>query len=177
MARFLDKQVLFEGRKIKLEIHHYEREDGGRFQMEIINHPGAVVILPLLNNGQVILIRNRRHAVGQILLELPAGTIDHGEEPINCAGRELQEETGYLAGRLNPIGAFYSSPGVMSERMFAFAAYDLQQGETALEADEEIELEKVSFDEAIDMIRTGLITDAKTIATLLMFQQFHRAGR
>jgi ADP-ribose pyrophosphatase len=174
MARLIDKQVLFEGRKVKLEIHHMEHEDGRRFQMEVINHPGAVVILPILKTGEVILIRNRRHAIGQVLLELPAGTIDKGEEPMNCAGRELQEETGYLAGRLKLIGTFFSSPGVMTERMFAFAAYDLRQTESALEADEEIETEKVRFEDAMELVRTGNIVDAKTIATLLMFDRFHR---
>ena len=121
-----------------------------------------------------MLIRNRRYAVGQILLELPAGTLEKGEEPMNCAGRELLEETGYLTARLKPIGNFYSSPGILSEKMYAFAAYDLEKKESALEAGEEIELQPVTFDEAIEMIKSGEIHDGKTITALLMYDRYYR---
>jgi ADP-ribose pyrophosphatase len=173
--RLIDKQKIYSGKKVKLEVHHLEREEDGRkFQREVVVHPGAVVVLPLLGEGRVLLIRNRRYAVGQVLLELPAGTLDPGENPMNCAGRELLEETGYLATRLQPIGNFYSSPGVLSEKLYAFAAYDLEKSQTALEEGEEIESFPVSLAEAIEMIRTGEIQDAKTIAALLMYDRFHR---
>ena len=136
-------------------------------------HPGAVVVLPILPDGRVMLIRNKRYTIDQYLVELPAGTLEKGEDPINCAGRELVEETGYLAGRLKPIGAFYSSPGILTERLYAFAAYDLQKQSQALEEGEEIEPMPARLDDAIDMIRTGQIQDAKTIAALLMFERFH----
>jgi len=171
--RLIDRQQIYAGKKIKLEIHHLEDEEGRRHQREVVIHPGAVVVLPLLPDNHVLLIRNRRYAVGQILLELPAGTLDKGESPMNCAGRELLEETGYLAARLQPLGNFYSSPGVLSEKMYAFAAYDLEKSQAALEEGEEIELQPASLVEAIQMIRDGQIQDAKTIATLLIYERFY----
>lgn len=171
----VEKQVIFNGSKVKLELHHLENEDGQRMRREVCVHQGAVVILPLRSDGSVLLIRNKRYAVGgQILVELPAGTLEKNEDPMNCAGRELLEETGYLAARLQPLGNFYTSPGILSEKMYAFAAYDLEKKQTALEEGEDIELLPTSFDRAIDMIRDGQIHDGKTIATLLMYDRFFR---
>jgi ADP-ribose pyrophosphatase len=173
--RLIEKQRLFDRKKIKLEVHHLENEENGkRTTREVVVHPGAVVILPLLSDGSVLLIRNRRYAVGQVLIELPAGTLEKGEDPINCAGRELLEETGFLAGRMQPIGNFFTSPGVLSEKIYAYAAYDLAESHAALEEGEEIELEPVGLDESIEMIRDGRIHDAKTIAALLMYDRFFR---
>ena len=102
-------------------------ETDARHAREVIVHPGAVVILPFVSDTQILLIKNRRQAIGgERLIELPAGTLEKGEEPMNCAGRELVEETGHIAGRLKPIGNFFTSPGVLSEKIYAFAAYDLQ---------------------------------------------------
>ena len=173
--RLIERQVLFNGKKVRLEIHHLEDEDTGqRAQREIVVHGGAVVVLAFTPDDNVLLVKNRRYAVGQILIELPAGTLEKNEDPINCAGRELLEETGYLAGRLKVIGNFFSSPGVLSEKMYAYAAYDLTLSKAALEDGEEIELLIVPFAEAIEMIRDGRIIDGKTIATLLMYERFHR---
>jgi len=176
--RLIEKQVIYEGKKCRLELHHLENEETGRrHRREVVAHPGAVVVLPLTDDGQVILIRNRRYAVGQVLLELPAGTLEKHEDPINCAGRELLEETGYLAGRLNALGSFFTSPGILSEKMYAYAAYDLQKREEALEEGEEIEVVPTGWDEAIEMIRLGQIQDGKTIATVLMYDRFHRGEK
>jgi len=171
----IEKQPIFEGKKIRLEVHHLRNEDTDkRITREVVVHPGAVVILPLLKDDQIVLIRNRRYAVGQILIELPAGTLEKGEPPMNCAGRELLEETGYLAGRIQPIGNFFTSPGILSEKMYAFAAYDLVKKQAALEEGEEIELMPAKLDDAIEMIKLGQIADAKTIATLLIYDRFFR---
>jgi ADP-ribose pyrophosphatase len=173
--KLIEKQVLYSGKKVRLEVHHLEDEDtGNRSKREVCIHPGAVVILPMINDNTVLLIRNKRYAVDSVLLELPAGTLEPKEPPINCAGRELLEETGYLAKRLKPLASFYTSPGILSEKMHAFVAYDLQKKETALEEGEEIELEPVPFGGAIQMIQNGEICDAKTIAALLMFERFHK---
>ena len=118
--------------------------------------------------------RQRRYAVNDTLWELPAGTLDKGEDPMNCAGRELLEETGYLAGRMIPLGHFYTSPGVLSERMYAYAAVELEPGEQALEEGEDIELSPVEYDAAIEMCGTNEIKDGKTIATLLLYDRFRR---
>lgn len=173
--RLLEKQVIYDGKKVRLELHHLlDEESGRRTRREVCVHPGAVVVLPILADGRVLLIRNRRYTVDQILIELPAGTLEKGEDPMNCAGRELLEETGYLAGRLQTLLPFYSSPGILTEKLYAFAAYDLEKREQALEEGEEIELLPTRFDDVIGMIRTGEIQDGKTIATLLMFERFFK---
>ena len=173
--RLIEKQVIFDGSKVRLEVHHLEDEETGkRTRREVCVHPGAVVILALRGDGNVLLIRNRRYAAdGQVLIELPAGTLEKNEDPMNCAGRELLEETGYLAGRIQPLGVFYTSPGILSERMYAFAAFDLEKQQTALEEGEDIELMPTPLADAIQMIKDGEIQDGKTIATLLMFERFH----
>jgi ADP-ribose pyrophosphatase len=172
--RLIEKQLIYSGKKIQFEIHRLEDENGKIRTREVCVHNGAVVILPLLADDRVVLIQNRRYSIGQTLIELPAGTLEKGEDPINCAGRELQEETGYLAGRLKPIGQFFSSPGVLTETLYAFAAYDLEKGSPHLDEGEEIEILPTPFDQAIGMIRDGEIHDAKTIATLLMYERFHK---
>lgn len=172
-----DKSTLYAGKRVHLELQRFEDElTGKQIQREMVVHPGAVVILPFATGGehpsrndQVLLIRNVRQGLGQTLIELPAGTLELGEAPMNCAGRELQEETGYLARKLVSIGSFFASPGVMTEKLHAFAAYDLTLTQTHFDAGEEIELVPTTFLGALDMIKTGEIEDAKTIATLLMY--------
>ncbi|HZN63715.1 MAG TPA: NUDIX hydrolase [Tepidisphaeraceae bacterium] len=175
--RLVDRQVLYDGKKVRLELHHLDNEETGkRHKREVCVHPGAVCVLPFLPDGRVLLIRNRRYAVGEPLIELPAGTLERNEDPINCAGRELVEETGFVAGRLKPISYFFTSPGILSERMYAFAAYDLKQAKASPEEGEEIELRPMTLDDAIEMVRLGDIKDAKTIATLLTYDRFHKKG-
>jgi len=171
----IEKQVLYDGRKIRLELHHL-LAGGHRLKKELCVHPGAVVILPLLDAQTLVLIRNRRYAVGEVLIELPAGTLEKGEDPINCAGRELLEETGYLARRLKPMRSFYSSPGILTEKMHVFIAYDLELKRQALEADEEIEVVCATLGEAVEMIHQGEIVDAKTIAAILLYERFYSSS-
>src|SRR5438067_12371961 len=166
-SRLVEKQTLYAGKKVRLELHHLEDDEKQtRHIREVVVHPGAVVIIGFLPDDRILLIRNRRYAVGQLLIELPAGTLEKGEDPINCAGRELLEETGYLAGRLVPIGNFFTSPGILSEKMYAFAAYDLEKQKQALETGEEIEVLATPFEQAVMMIKDGQIHDGKTIAAL-----------
>jgi ADP-ribose pyrophosphatase len=173
----IDKKTIYAGSKIRVELHHLENEsDRSRIVREVIVHPGAVVILPLLPDGKVMLIRNRRHAVHQVLLELPAGTLGKDEDPMNCAGRELLEETGLLAGRMVALPSFYSSPGILTEKMHSFVASNLEKSKQALEEGEEIELNPVPLAEAVAMCGDGRIMDGKTIATLLMYERFFSKG-
>ncbi len=167
------KQVIFTGKKVSLELHHLvDDETGNEHDREVVVHPGAVVILPMIDDQTVLLIRNKRYAIHETILELPAGTLEKGENPMNCAGRELLEETGYLAAKLVHLSSFYSSPGILSEKLHAYIATGLQQQEQALEEGEEIELEPTKLSDAIEMIRSGDICDGKTIATLLMYEKF-----
>lgn len=172
--RVVDRQVVHQGKRLRLEIHHLEDENGHRVLREVGIHNGAVVILPFLDAQQILLIRNRRYTIGSYLMELPAGGLEKGEDPINAAGRELLEETGFVAGRLQRIIDFYSSPGILSEKMYTFAAYDLLQARQDLQDDEEIEVVPVKFAEAIEMIRNKQIEDGKTIATLLAYERFFK---
>ena len=134
---------------------------------EIIRHPGACVIVPLLDDGRVCLIRNWRIAAGQTLIELPAGTLEPPEPPHVTAERELIEETGYRAQKIEFLHAFFLSPGILDEMMHLYVASGLTPGQTALEEGEEIENLLVPWDEAIAMVFRGEIQDAKTIVGLL----------
>jgi ADP-ribose pyrophosphatase len=174
-SRLIEKQTLYAGKKIRLELHHLEDEETQtRHIREVVVHPGAVVVMGFLPDETVLLIRNFRYAIGHSLIELPAGTLEKNEDPINCAGRELLEETGYLAGRVVPVGNFFTSPGILSEKMYAYAAYDLEEQKQALEEGEDIELVPTPFEQAIQMIKDGQIHDGKTIAALLIYERFFR---
>ena len=167
-------ELIYHGQRIDLVLRPIQLPSGNTRRREVVLHPGAVIVLPLLDDGRVVLIRNRRWALREVLLELPAGTLERGESPINCAGRELLEETGYLAARIRPLLSFYTSPGILSEKMHAFVAEGLQLRQTAPERDEEIEVAPLTLADAIDLIRTGGIVDGKTIATLLFYERFGR---
>jgi ADP-ribose pyrophosphatase len=168
-------EILLTGRKFSVERRIQTTPDGRTHEREIVVHPGAVTILPILPDGRVCLIRNFRVAVEQMLIELPAGTLDPDEDPAEAAHRELIEETGYHAGRLERLCEFYMSPGILNERMIVFAALDLQAGETALEPGEQIEPLLVPWEEALRLVEAGEIRDSKTIAALLFYDRFRRS--
>ncbi len=171
----IEKQVIYDGKKVRLELHHFrDTETGKRHVREICVHPGAAVVIAFVDANTILLVRSTRHAIGQILVELPAGTLEKSESPMNAAGRELLEETGYLAGKMKLVGSFFTSPGILSEKMFVFAAYDLEKRRQALDEGEDIEVLQVGFDEAIAMIQSGAIQDGKTISALLMYDRFVR---
>jgi len=142
---------------------------------QVILHPGAVTIVPLLEGNRVCLIRNYRVAVTKTLIELPAGTIDPNEPPSVTASRELQEETGYTADRWQELPAFYMSPGILNERMYVFVAEGLQRGDPAREAGEQIENLVVDWQEAVTMVERGEIEDAKTIVAILMWDRLRKS--
>jgi ADP-ribose pyrophosphatase len=134
----------------------------------VIEHPGSVVVVPMVSATEVCLIEVVRVAVGRPLLELPAGTLDRVESLAEAAARELTEETGYRAGRIDQIASFWMSPGILRERMHLFLATDLASGPQALEPGEVITTRLVGWDEAIAMCLDGRIDDAKTVAGLLL---------
>ena len=140
--------------------------DGSSFERDAIVHPGAVVILAILNDGSVVMIRNVRHVVGRELLELPAGTLEPGESPELCAARELREETGYEAEKFLPFGQFFTSPGILTECMWAFEATGLRHVGQELDDGEEIRVEVILADRLRTMVMEGAIEDAKSLAVL-----------
>jgi ADP-ribose pyrophosphatase len=150
---------------------------GGTKTREVIRHPGACVIVPLLADGGVCLIRNWRISVGQTLVELPAGTLEPPEPAETAARRELIEETGYRAATMELLHTFFVAPGILDEKMHLFLATGLHQGPAAREAGEEIENWLVAWDEAIALIFRGEIQDAKTIVGLLWVDRLRRAGQ
>ncbi len=166
-------ETVFKSKRFHVERRAHER-DGQTHVHDIVVHPGAAVILPLLPDGRVLLIHNYRVALGRELLELPAGTLDADETAEHCAARELAEETGYRAGRLTPLMTFYSSPGIMTERLSAFLATELIAGTAAPDAGEEIRLAPQTLAEALEGIRSGRVQDAKTVLTLLYYDRFVR---
>ncbi len=166
-----DSETVFRGVKFDVERRSVPTADGGTAVREVVVHPGAVVVLPLLDDGRIVMIRNHRFAVEETLWELCAGTLEEGESPAETAARELVEETGYRASRLEPLTTFYTTPGICTERMHAFLATGLTEVGQDLEDTERIEVEAVTPGRALEMVRSGEVRDGKTIATLL----FHHA--
>src|SRR5690606_9364977 len=169
-------EPVFHGVKFDVEIRHVPTPDGGTARPEGGVHPGAVAILPLLDDWRVVLIRNHRLSIDRTLWELCAGTLEPGEEPAATAARELIEETGYEASDLEPLTTFYPSPGITTERMYAFRARGLRHVGQRLEATERIEVEARPLPEVLEMIRRGEIRDGKTIATVLWQAAFAKEG-
>ncbi len=167
-----DSEVLLDSKRFRVVRQTHDTPGGQSLVRETVEHPGAVVILPVLADDRLCLIRNYRYAVGETLVELPAGTLEPGEEPLETAHRELIEETGYRAAKIEPIHAFYASPGIMTERMYLFVATNLTAGDQQLESGEQIQRFEVSWGEVQEMIRRQEIKDAKTLVGLMYYDQY-----
>ena len=166
--------VLLDARLFRVIREVLRTDDGKEHVREIVRHPGAVAILPVLDDGRICLIDNYRIAVRETLLELPAGTREPDEEPIETARRELAEETGYRAESIRPMAEFFMSPGILDERMHLFLATGLTAGSMNLEGGEQIEPRLTAWSDALEMVRDGRIRDAKTIVGLLYYGTFCR---
>jgi len=164
----IESKEVFCGRLLKLRVDTVKLPDGNESAREIVVHGGAVAIVPLTQTGNVILVRQYRQAAGEVLLEIPAGTIEPGEEPIECARREIQEEIGYKAEELTPMFQSYLAPGYSTEILHAFLARGLSKASAPKDADEFIEVVEMPIDEAVRLIETGEIKDSKTISGILM---------
>ncbi len=173
---YKNPQTLFHGKRVDLLSVEADHPKGGTIQREVVSHPGAVVLLPLLDQETVLLIRNERYVVQKTLWELPAGTLEENEEPIDCASRELQEETGYRAANISPLLEFYSTPGFCNEILFAYLAKDLSYEGQNLNETEKITVEPLKLSRCIEMVHDGTICDAKTICTLLFYVTAARNG-
>ena len=167
----MPREIVHVGRRIVVEVDTYTAPDGTAIRRDLIRHPGAVVILPVLDAGHVVLLRNERFVVGETLWEVPAGTLEPGEPLEKAAARELVEETGYVAKRWRGLGYLYASPGVLDEKLHLFVAEDLTPGAARPEADEELEPKTVPWVNALRMALDGTIKDAKTVTAILMWDR------
>jgi ADP-ribose diphosphatase len=159
-------ETLLTASKFRVERRSFNREGAASVDREVVVHPGAVVILPLLDDGRMVMIRNQRDIVEEELLELPAGTLEVGESPIDAASRELEEETGFLAGVMKPFVEFYSTPGFCTELIRSYEAHDLTETQQNLDAGEVIRVEVCEVDRLKRAMYDGTIRDAKTLAVL-----------
>jgi ADP-ribose pyrophosphatase len=177
----LGSRRVYTGRVLNLDIDQVRFPDGSTGELEIIRHPGASAIIPFLSDPagddpQILLIKQYRYAAEDFLYEVPAGRLDPNETPLDCARRELMEETGCSAERIEPLYTFYTTPGFIDERIHGFIATGLTRGESKREADEFMTLETMTLSHALELIRTGDIRDAKT-TVLILFAAGFRAGR
>ena len=170
------QEELYHGRILDLARETHRMPDSRESQFEIVQHPGGAAALPVLDDGRLILIRQFRPAAEDYIYEIPAGRLEPGEEPAGCVSRELVEEVGYSADQISSLGFIYSSIGFCTEKIYLFVATGLSQGQTALEPDEFIEPHIVSLDEALNMVESGLIPDAKTQVALLRYALKSRRG-
>lgn len=162
------RRTIYQGRKLDLALQEIRGRDGRTIEREVVIHRGAVALLVQVDDDHLCLVKNRRYAVGETLLEVPAGTIDVGETPDQTAARELTEETGYTAGRITRITEWYVSPGLFTERMVLFRCDELTPGTSSQENDEDLETLVVSWDEALRMVQDGRINDAKSMLAILL---------
>jgi ADP-ribose pyrophosphatase len=161
--------VVYAGRVVTLRLESVPLGDGRTAQREIVEHAPGAAVVAVDEAGQVLLVRQHRPAVGASVLELPAGLVDPGETPLECARRELAEETGYAAADVVPLATFYTSPGFCTEVLHVFAARGLRAVDVARDEEEEIELVRLPLAEAIERVLHGEISDAKTITGLLAY--------
>ncbi len=167
-TKVLEKTLLHQGRVFKLIREKMRLPNGTTVDLDIIRHPGAAAMVPLKDDGSLIMVRQYRHAVGGYIWEIPAGTLDHGESPLECAKRELIEETGYAAESWEGLGTIIPVPGYSDEKIHIFLAADLHAALQNLDSDEIIHVREVPFEKAFAMIEKGEIKDSKTITSLFL---------
>ena len=177
MSVSINRRVpIHEGRVFRLFRENVTLENGTTVDLDVIRHPGAAAMVPLINPDTVVMIHQYRHAVGGFLWEIPAGTLDPGETPLQCARRELTEETGFSAAAWRKMGEIIPLPGYSDERIHIFLATDLAPAQQDLDPDEVLRVHWIPLDEALGMIRDGRIRDGKTICSLLMTEQWFKSG-
>ena len=173
----IEGKRVYEGRVVSLDVDRVRFADGAEATREVVRHPGAVVVVALTGDGQVVLERQFRYAAGEVLLELPAGTLAVGEEPLDCARRELAEETGFGARRWRSLSVFFTAPGFTNERMHCFLGVGAaREGEATPEGDERIEVLTMPLADAVTAVARGEVRDAKSIIGVLLAERAVREG-
>jgi ADP-ribose pyrophosphatase len=167
LPKIENSQKVFEGRVVNVTVDTVS-EGELTYQREVVHHNGSAVIVPVFDDGTVALVRQYRHPAVRYLLEVPAGTLAKGERPELGAARELKEELGLVAARLEKLSEFFVSPGFCEEKMWVYLATELSEGEQALEDDEIIDVVRLPIADALEMITSGEIEDAKTIIGLML---------
>jgi len=173
--RTVSSEPIFQGKVISLQVDTVQLPDGATATREIVKHPGAAAVLALLDD-KMLVVEQYRKPLEKFQVEIPAGKLDPGEEPIVAAARELEEETGYRAGKLRPLNAFYTSPGFADEKLYVFIAEDLVKGQSRPDEDEFLNVEAITFEQAQAYIREEKISDAKTLLAVYAWQLYKLTG-
>jgi len=162
----ISSEIIYPGKAFTIRRDHLRLPDGRTTKFDIVEHHGSVVLIPIDENGNMIFVRQYRHATEMELLELPAGTLDEGETPECCARREIREETGMAADTLDPSGGFYLAPGYSTEYMYVYVATHLRHDPLQADADEFLQTETIPINQVFNMIRDGKMLDAKSLAAI-----------
>ncbi len=170
--KLIEKKTIYRGNIIDVSLDKVILDNGSEAIRETVYHPGAVAVVALTNSKDILLVEQYRHPSRENLLELPAGKLERGESPVECAKRELSEETGFEAQNWLKMNEFYTAPGFASEKMYMYYADSLTKVKTDLDEDENIALRITPYKDALSMILSGKIKDGKTIAGLLFFESF-----
>ena len=174
-AELLNRREIFKGRVVDLSVDQVRMPNGKSTELEVIRHPGAAAMVPLMDSGEVLLVRQYRYATGGWLVEVPAGKLDEGEAPEVCAARELEEEVGMKPAELLPLGWIWTTPGFTDERIWLYLCRGLSPAQQNLEDDEVLTVESRSLPEAIGMVHRGEICDGKSVCALLRADAYLRA--
>lgn len=168
----LETRQIYKGKVVDLSVDRVKLPNGGVTELEVIRHPGASAMVPLTDDGQVLLVRQYRYATGGWLLEVPAGKLDPGEPPEVCAPREMEEEVGYRPGELISLGWIWTTPGFTDEKIWLYLGRDLVAGRQDLQNDEVLSVEKIPLTEAVAKVHAGEICDSKSVCALLRAETF-----
>ncbi len=170
--KMISSEEIFDGVAVHLVKDEILLPNGNKGIREVVRHPGAVCVIPVTDEGEVIFVNQFRYAIGRVTIEVPAGKLEKGEDPTEAALRELSEETGITAGKIESLGAIYTSPAIIDEIIYMYIATDLKQGEQHLDEDEFVNVVKMPLSEAVDMVMHGKIMDAKTEAIVLKAEKY-----
>ena len=174
--KFLSRERIFDGNILHVVRDTVELENGDVVTREVVHHGGAVCIIPVTDDGKIVIEHQYRYAVEKVMLEIPAGKLEPGEDPAVCAARELEEETGYKAEKLIFVGEFYASPAILNEKITMYIALGLTKGSDHLDEDEFLEVSLMDIDELLGMCMSGEISDSKTQLALFKYKYMKESG-